>query len=82
MLVLSCQLLLRIWEIVEKFQSHQRLGFPIAFLPSDFLSETRVMEFYLFIVLIVSNFRQETKKLEQEGNQCLICSEKYKGGFF
>lgn len=71
MLVLSCQLLLRNWEIVEKFQSHQRLGFPIAFLPSDFLSETRVMEFYLFIVLIVSNFRQETKKIRAGGKSML-----------
>lgn len=68
--------------MAEKFQSHQRLGFPTAFLPSGFLSETRVMEFYLFIVLIVSNFQRETKKLEKEGNQCLICREKCKGGFF
>lgn len=39
-----------------------RLWFPITFLPSDFLSETRVMEFYLLIVLTVSNFQRETKK--------------------
>lgn len=82
MLVLSCQLLLRNLQIVEKVQSHQRLGFPIAFLHSHFWSETRVKEFYLFIVLIVSNFQREIKKLKKEGNQCLICSEKCKGGFF
>lgn len=60
-----------------------RLWFPITFLPSDFLSETRVMEFYLLIVLTVSNFQRETKKkLEKEGNQSLICSKKCKGVFF
>lgn len=60
-----------IGKLLRNFSLSKELGFPLPFFPLLFLSETRVVQFHLFIVLIVSNFQREAKKIREGGKSIL-----------